>query len=570
MDKTPNHKTNTVAANEEAPSRAPLRIGLIVDSFTQPQWIYRIIEALRASTIANITLVLKDDTTAGTASNAASPFQFQHALALAFLALDRKLFQSQLTASTPHDVSSFIEKTPVIDLALANTSNDDPVDEEQATQIQQYQLDVILHFGTRNLHGRILNCAKHGVWMYQHSDTQAKRGGPPGLWEVLEGNPVTGGSALQILSEQPENGRVIYEAFARTIPFSAALNANNSYWHAVDFVQYKLRDLYELPAEGISSPHEHTAFVPYFNRLYTMPTNMQMLGMLATLGRKTIAAQFRKSISAKQWYLAYQIGDTFSNAPPALYKFQSVMPPNDCFWADPFPVKHEGRYYVFFEEYMYATRKAHLSVIEVDQQGIRQPSTIILNKPYHLSYPFIFRWNGDYYMIPESSEDKTIQLYRCVSFPFEWELEKILMADIQAVDTSLMQIDGRWWMFTCIESDELLFSDALHLYYADSPLGPWTAYRRNPVKSDVRNSRPAGNLFRWHGQLYRPAQDGSKRYGYGITINRIDRLDMDGLSETAIAKILPEWTNNLSGVHTLNMTDDFIVVDALRDRYKYF
>ncbi|MBE0689675.1 MAG: hypothetical protein IH587_06085, partial [Anaerolineae bacterium] len=115
MDKTPNHKTNTVAANEEAPSRAPLRIGLIVDSFTQPQWIYRIIEVLRASTIANITLVLKDNTAAGTASNAASPFQFQHALALAFLALDRKLFQSQLTASTPHDVSSFIEKTPVID-----------------------------------------------------------------------------------------------------------------------------------------------------------------------------------------------------------------------------------------------------------------------------------------------------------------------------------------------------------------------------------------------------------------------------------------------------------------------
>jgi hypothetical protein len=109
-------------------------------------------------------------------------------------------------------------------------------------------------------------------------------------------------------------------------------------------------------------------------------------------------------------------------------------------------------------------------------------------------------------------------------------------------------------------------SDELHLYYSSTPLGPWKPHKQNPVKSDVRNSRPAGRLFYWNGELCRPAQDSSQRYGYAMTINRILRLTPDEFVEQEISKILPQWRRDLRGTHTLNICEDLTVIDCLVHR----
>jgi len=46
---------------------------------------------------------------------------------------------------------------------------------------------------------------------------------------------------------------------------------------------------------------------------------------------------------------------------------------------------------------------------------------IVLDEPYHLSYPYVFEWQGDYYMVPESYQVNSILLYRAVNFPTDWE-----------------------------------------------------------------------------------------------------------------------------------------------------
>jgi hypothetical protein len=125
----------------------------------------------------------------------------------------------------------------------------------------------------------------------------------------------------------------------------------------------------------------------------------------------------------------------------------------------------------------------------------------------------------------------------------------------------LAEIDGTWWMFVSIAEHSI--PDELYLFSAPSPLGPWTPHRRNPVKSDVRSSRPAGALFEWNGEVYRPAQDSSGRYGYAITINRIVQLDEDGFREEEVSKVLPNWRNDLIGTHTLSTSDDLTVIDCL-------
>jgi hypothetical protein len=262
--------------------------------------------------------------------------------------------------------------------------------------------------------------------------------------------------------------------------------------------------------------------------------------------------------------LAYRFKSGPWDANNTLYRFKHLIPPEDRFWADPFAAQVDNRYYVFIEEYLYETGKGHISVLELDKGGIVSGPTKVLERDYHLSYPFVFEWNQNHYMIPESAANRTIELYRSTSFPFTWEFEKTLMTDVRVTDATLAEVDGTWWMFLSISENSI--PDELYLYYAKSPLGPWTPHRRNPVKSDVRGSRPAGKLFHWNGDLYRPAQDSSGRYGYAISINKIIQLDAEEFREEEVSKILPKWRKDLVATHTINTLDNLTVTDCLMTR----
>ena len=142
------------------------------------------------------------------------------------------------------------------------------------------------------------------------------------------------------------------------------------------------------------------------------------------------------------------------------------------------------------------------------------------------------------------------------------------MTDVRAKDATLAQIDGKWWMFVSLSEHSI--PDELYLYSADTPFGPWTPHRRNPVKSDVRGSRPAGALFEWNEDVYRPAQDSSGRYGYAISINRVIQLDDEGFREEPVSSILPNWDKDLLATHTIAIAGDLTVVDCLIKRSRWF
>src|SRR5207249_5024391 len=143
---------------------------------------------------------------------------------------------------------------------------------------------------------------------------------------------------------------------------------------------------------------------------------------------------------------------------------------------------------------------------------------------YHLSYPFVFQWDGDFFMMPETASRRQVELYRCVDFPARWKLERVVLRDLKALDPTPALLLGRWWLFANAPAYGAGSMDELHLFYSDSPLGPWTPHRDNPIKSDVRSARPAGRIFENHGEFYRPAQDCSTRYGSAVVINRILQL----------------------------------------------
>jgi len=98
--------------------------------------------------------------------------------------------------------------------------------------------------------------------------------------------------------------------------------------------------------------------------------------------------------------------------------------------------------------YQKGKEEGHICVMELSPEGMVGEKTMVLKKPYHLSSPTVFRYMDQFYMIPESSGNSTIELYRSVQFPFEWEFVKNIMEGVKAVDTTFFQKDGKCWLYT--------------------------------------------------------------------------------------------------------------------------
>jgi hypothetical protein len=548
-------------------TRRPLRIGLLLDSFVQRKWIQHVISEIQSSGFAEIVVVIKNEA-AGQQQPSGRLKSYwrnrQYLLYALYEKIDQRRVKVSPDAFEATDLKPLIGDIPVVSVTPSQKKYSDWFPEETLNEIRGFDLDVALCFGFRILKGEALNIARHGVWSFHHGDNLVNRGGPAGFWEVMDGLPVTG-SVLQILTEDLDNGRVIYRSWSPTADrFSVKANRNNLYWKSAAFVVRKLREL----ADGVPvGPTGKEVYRPYSNRLYRMPTNREMLPRLSRLVSKYAASKLNATLNSDQWALAYRFRTNPCDPNNTLYRFKHLVPPKDRFWADPFAIKAGENYYVFLEEYPYEFAKGHISVVELDRKGMVSGPRKVLERDYHLSYPFVFEWNGDYYMVPESAANKTIELYRAKSFPFVWQLEKVLMTDVRAKDATLAEIDGTWWMFVSIAEHSI--PDELYLFSAPSPLGPWTSHRRNPVKSDVRGSRPAGALFEWNGDVYRPAQDSSGRYGYAISINRILQLDHDEFREEQVSNILPNWSENLLATHTISIAGDLTVVDCLMKRSRW-
>ena len=548
-------------------TRAPLRIGLLIDSFSQRKWIHKIIEDIQSSGFAEIVVLIKNEAESAPAQGRLKSYwqNRNYLLYALYTKLDERRVKVEPDAFATSDITPLLPDCPVVKVKPEMKKFSDWFPEEIVKEIRAYDLDVALSFGFRILKGDALKIARHGVWSFHHGDNLVNRGGPAGFWEVMDGIPVTG-SVLQILTEDLDNGVVIYRSLSPTSDrFSVKANRNNLYWKSSAFVLRKLKDL----AEGhpLCTP-DTQPFRPYSNRLFRMPTNVEMLPRLSRLASQYVGGKVRSALTGDQWALAYRFKTGPGDLNNSLYRFKNLTPPKDLFWADPCAVKAGDRYYVFLEEYSYPKAKGHISVVELDpKKGMLGDPKIVLERDYHLSYPFVFEWNGSYYMVPESAANKTVELYRCTSFPFEWTLEKVLMTDVRAKDATLVEVDGLWWMFVSIA--ENCIPDELSLFYAESPLGPWTPHPRNPVKSDVRGSRPAGGLFEWQGEIYRPAQNSSGRYGYAMSINRITKLDRESFQEEEVSTILPNWNKNLLGTHTISIAGDLTVVDCLMKRSRW-
>lgn len=239
------------------------------------------------------------------------------------------------------------------------------------------------------------------------------------------------------------------------------------------------------------------------------------------------------------------------------------------FYADPFPIEHEGRTILFVEDFEYRRGKAVISAIALDRNGPVGTPIPVLDEPYHLSYPFVFEHEGQHWMVPESCANGTVDLYRATAFPASWVKEATLLSGLVASDATLVEHNGRWWMLATVRERPFpgaapngSFSDALHIWSAPDFRGPWSPHPKNPVLIDIASARSAGRIVARGGVLFRPVQDCRGHYGQALSLARIERLDEGGYRQTVETTLRagPSWAGTC--LHTLNRCGAFEFIDG--------
>jgi len=305
-----------------------------------------------------------------------------------------------------------------------------------------------------------------------------------------------------------------------------------------------------------------------------MPSGGQLSVRAAkALARRIIQKIYHLCYNAPHWKVGWRETkgvDLFELRAHPASGWQVLPDDGSRFYADPFPILHQGKVTLFVEDYIHRLGKAIISAVPFGPSGPLGSPVPVLELPYHLSYPFVFERDGEVWMIPESGANGTVDLYRSTAFPGGWVKEATLLSGVVASDATLVEHGGRWWMFATVRDGGGAFSDALHLWSAPDFRGPWTPHPSNPVLIDVASARPAGRMVMRGGQLLRPVQDCRRSYGAAFGIARVSRLDLTGMEQVVETIVNPGGLWSGRKLHTLNEAGGFEFIDgsAMAPRWK--
>jgi hypothetical protein len=277
-------------------------------------------------------------------------------------------------------------------------------------------------------------------------------------------------------------------------------------------------------------------------------------------------ARIEEQGRTRQWFLLWGQArkEWLLNPQPA--SLQKLLPPNDRTWADPFLWNRGNDWFIFCEEWIFGKPYGHIAVVPLSPAGeAGSASKPILVKDHHLSYPFLFEHEGALHMMPEGGGGRTIDVYECEEFPARWRRKATLLRDLDYVDATLFERQGKWWLFLTIKRGVFALNRDLFLFWADHPLSErWQPHPANPVVRGLKSARPAGRVFAFGDRLFRPSQNCLIRYGRSLNINEIQRLDPTGYKERLITEVGPEWETGIRATHHLDWRDGIVAMDAQR------
>lgn len=181
-----------------------------------------------------------------------------------------------------------------------------------------------------------------------------------------------------------------------------------------------------------------------------------------------------------------------------------------------------------------------------------------------MSYPQIFEYDGEIYIVPETGSGRTLDMYRAVDFPDKWEKSVNLAKDIVFADTTLLNRGGKLYALACDmertkNSELVLFGVNENMKLCSTELGC--------VVNDPVTARAAGKMFEYGGKLIRVSQDCSEEYGKCLNFLEVDS-DFSSYYREKTVKTVDVKDLNIIGiknplrVHTYNSSENYEVIDV--------
>lgn len=231
--------------------------------------------------------------------------------------------------------------------------------------------------------------------------------------------------------------------------------------------------------------------------------------------------------------------------------------------ADPFAIERDGVVTVFVEAFDYRVRRGEIHYRQYDAANALIGQGVALAEPFHLSYPSLIEDGGELYMLPEGYKSGGLNLYRCASFPDQWEMVGRIF-DQAAIDATVVRHGGRWWMFYALQGPANRAMRELHVAWSDALTGPWTPHSANPVRAFFESARPGGTAFVQDGALHLPVQDCGPTYGAAINLLRIDELTPETFRSTVTKRLQPDGLlpDHADGLHTLSGHGGITCIDV--------
>ena len=427
--------------------------------------------------------------------------------------------------------------------------------EEDLNEVRKENLDLLVNFGESSIKGELLEVSPHGVISFQYGDIASNKKGPPGFWEVFNKEKSTIFSIQSNYEKIDDECNILLRGSIPT-NFFFTLNKIKLFKKSNTFMHKILEEIFE----NKTSRNISKSIVK--NRAIIIPSVLEQIKYI-TKTSAYLCKKFIRKIKRKRvvWSVGYQFSIYWKDVWNSSFKI--IDNPRNSYLADPFLFDYEGKDYCFVEQFNFLSNKGHISVLEINAERSKFLGTVI-DENFHLSYPNVFKHNNEIYMCPESSAAKDIRLYKCKNFPLEWELEKILIKDIQAVDSNIFRFDGKWWILTNVDSSKSgEFCSELHLFFShDIKSNSWKSHPMNPVIFDSKCARNGGMIFE-NENLYRVFQiQGWDNYGENFGVSKIIKINEHEYLEERVFEFKQKLLNKAKGTHSLNSNNGLIVSDC--------
>lgn len=206
-----------------------------------------------------------------------------------------------------------------------------------------------------------------------------------------------------------------------------------------------------------------------------------------------------------------------------------------AFVGDPFMCRANDRWYMFFEVMNRLTWRGEIGLATSDNGMEWRYQRIVLAEPFHLSYPYVFEWRGEHYLIPECGENGGVRLYKATNFPNDWSYVEDLLTDGRFFDSSILRYQGKWWLFSAIGEDEK--PPTLRLYFAENLIGPWQEHPASPlVEENYHKARPSGRMLVIRDRPIRFSQDLLPTYGSQVRAFEVLDLSLTAYEERQVGE----------------------------------